>query len=107
MAEVCGTLGTPVIAICIGTRDPENMGRHHPDNDTAEVWRDMTACMREAVRIVEGAGLILALESEVTNLVVSAPKARRLFDEIGSPHLKITMDAAHLFHAGELPAWPK
>lgn len=103
LAEACGPLHTSCIAICIGTRDPENMWRHHADNDTPEAWRDMTACVREAVRLAEESGVTLALEPEVTNLVDSPQQARRLLDEIGSPRLKITMDAANLFHAGELP----
>lgn len=103
LCDVCGTLRTSVIAICIGTRHPENMWRHHADNDTPEAWRDMTTCVREAVLMAEGSGVTLALEPEVTNLVDSAEKVRRLLDEIGSRHLKITMDAANLFHAGELP----
>jgi sugar phosphate isomerase/epimerase len=103
LADVCGTLDTTVIAICIGTRDRDNMWRHHADNGTAESWQDMTSCVSEAVRIAEGAGVTLALEPEVTNVVHSAQTARRLLDEIGSSHLKITMDGANLFHAGELP----
>ena len=103
LAETCEALGTSIIAICIGTRDPDNMWRHHPDNGTAEAWRDMTGCVREAVAIAEEFGLTLALEPEVSNVVDSAQTARRLLDEIGSPRLKITMDAANLFHAGELP----
>ncbi len=103
LAENCGTLGTSIIAICIGTRDPDNMWRNHPDNGTPEAWRDMTDCVREAVGIAEEFGLTLALEPEVSNVVDSAQTARRLLDEIGSPRLKITMDAANLFHAGELP----
>jgi sugar phosphate isomerase/epimerase len=102
LADTCGTLGAPIIAICIGTRDRENMWRHHPENTSPEAWRDMTNCVREAVRMAEDMGLILALEPEVTNIVDSASQARRLLDELGSPHLKITMDAANLFHAGEL-----
>jgi sugar phosphate isomerase/epimerase len=39
----------------------------------------------------------------VNNVVDSARKARRLLDEIGSPHLKVTIDPANIFHAGELP----
>jgi len=103
LCDACATLRTSVIAICIGTRHAGNMWHHHPDNDTPEAWRDMTACVREAVRLAEGAGVTLALEPEVTNIVDSPEKARRLLDEIGSRHLKITMDAANLFHAGELP----
>ena len=52
--------------------------------------------------IAQQAGVVLAFEPEVNNVVDSAQKARRLMDEIGSPHLKVTMDAANIFHAGEL-----
>jgi sugar phosphate isomerase/epimerase len=103
IADACAPLGTAVIAICIGTRNRENMWGHHPDNETPEAWHDMTACVREAIRIAEGANVTLALEPEVTNIVDSAEKARRLLDEIGSPYLKVTMDGANLFHSGELP----
>ena len=53
--------------------------------------------------IAQRAGVVLAFEPEVNNVVDSAKKARRLLDEIGSPFLKVTFDAANLFHAGELP----
>ena len=63
----------------------------------------MTASMRAATDIARQARLVLAFEPEVNNVVDSAQKARRLMDEIGSPHLKVTFDAANLFHTGELP----
>ena len=62
----------------------------------------MAGCLREAADIAKQTGVILAFEPEVNNVVDSAKKARRLLDEIRSPHLKVTMDAANLFHAGEL-----
>ncbi len=102
IASVCGRLGTSVIAICIGTRNRENMWGHHPENNSPEAWRDMAGCVGEAVEIARQAGVTLAFEPEVTNIVDSAEKARRLMDELGSPHLKVTMDAANLFHDGEL-----
>jgi len=102
IVEACAPLGTAIVAICIGTRNRENMWGHHPDNHTPEAWRDMSSCVREAVRMAEDAGVTLAMEPEVTNIVDSAEKARRLMDEIGSPRLKVTMDAANLFHTGEL-----
>ena len=103
LAEACPRLGTRKIAICIGTRDRDDMWRRHPDNDSPVAWRDMHQCVSEAVRIAEDLNLTLALEPEVNNVVDSARTARRLLDETGSPRLKITMDAANLFHAGELP----
>jgi sugar phosphate isomerase/epimerase len=62
----------------------------------------MAACLREAADIAKEAGVVLAFEPEVNNVVDSAKKARRLLDEIRSPHLKVCIDAANLFHAGEL-----
>jgi sugar phosphate isomerase/epimerase len=103
IAAACEPMGTKVIAICTGTRDLEDHYRYHPDNGTPEAWRDMIACVREAVAIAQDAGLALAFEPEVSNIADSALKARRLLDEIGSSHLKVTIDAANLFHAGELP----
>jgi len=79
------------------------MWRRHPDNDLPASWRDMAACVREATDIARQARVILAFEPEVNNVVDSAQKARRLLDEIGSPFLKVTLDPANLFHAGELP----
>ena len=102
LAATCQPLGTSKIHLCTGTRDPDNMWRRHPDNESPEAWRDMVACVREATEIARQAGVILAFEPEVNNVVDSAKKARRLMDEIGSPHLKVTMDAANIFHAGEL-----
>ncbi|MGA2033547.1 MAG: sugar phosphate isomerase/epimerase family protein [Thermoguttaceae bacterium] len=102
LAAVCKPLGTSKIHICTGTRDRGNMWRRHPDNDSPGAWRDMVACIRAAVDVAKPFGVTLAFEPEVNNVVDSAKKARRLLDEIGSPHLKVTMDAANLFHAGEL-----
>ena len=102
LAAACRQLGTSKIHLCTGTRDRKNMWRRHADNDSPGAWRDMAACVREAADIAGRAGVILAFEPEVNNVVDSAKKARRLLDEIHSPHLKVTIDAANLFHAGEL-----
>lgn len=91
------------IHICTGTRNPASMWRRHPDNSTPEAWRDMSACVRAAADIARQSRSVLAFEPEVNNIVDSTPKARRLIDEIGSPHLKVTMDPANLFPAGTLP----
>jgi sugar phosphate isomerase/epimerase len=103
LAEACAQLGTSNIHICTRTRDSGSMWRRHPDNDLPSSWRDMIACVREATDIAREARVVLAFEPEVNNVVDSARKARRLLDEIDSPFLKVTMDAANLFHAGELP----
>ncbi len=101
LAAACKPLGCSKIHLCSGTRDRSNMWRRHPQNETPEAWQDMMACVRDAVEIARTSGVTLAFEPEVNNVVDSAVKARRLLDEIGSPKLKVTMDASNLFHAGE------
>jgi len=57
---------------------------------------------RRAVEIAERHDVTLGIEPEVSNVVDSAAKARRLLDAIGSPRVRIVMDGANLFHAGQL-----
>ena len=102
LAEACPRLGVSMIHVCTGTRNRGSIWSRHPDNKTPEAWRDMAACVRQATRTAERSGVVLGFEPEVSNVVDSAKKARRLLDEIGSPHLKVAIDGANLFHAGEL-----
>ncbi len=103
LAHACAELGTSVITLCSGTCDPDNMWRRHPDNDSPAAWSQVVASMHQIARIGREAGVIMAFEPEVNNVVDTARKARQLLDEIGSPHLKVVLDGANLFHAGELP----
>lgn len=103
LAAACGDLGARVITLCSGTRNTESMWRPHSDNRTAEAWADMRTTMLAAVRIAEEHDVTLAFEPEVNNIACDARAARRILDEIGSPRLKVVMDGANIFHAGELP----
>jgi sugar phosphate isomerase/epimerase len=103
LAGACREIGTSLITLCTGSRNPDNMWRRHPDNDTTKAWEDLRMSMQEALRIAEDHDIRLGIEPEVSNTVDSAAKARRLLDEMGSPRLKIVMDGSNLFHSGELP----
>ena len=103
LAKASPQLGVRIIHICTGTRDRNSMWRRHPENGSQAAWRDMVACVREATDIASRAGVILAFEPEVNNIVDSAKKARLLLDEISSSALKVTIDPANIFHTGELP----
>lgn len=103
LAAACERLGTSVITLCTGTRDPDNMWRRHPDNDTPEAWDDLVVSMGQAIEVAEEYQVTLAFEPEVANVVDSAIKARRIIEQIGSPYLKVVMDGANIFHTGELP----
>jgi sugar phosphate isomerase/epimerase len=102
LAAACRQIGIPVITICTGTRDPENMWRHHRDNQSPQAWADLTCTLGEALAIAEEYGVALAFEPEVSNVVDSARQGRRLLDEMKSPQLKVVFDGANLFPAGTL-----
>jgi sugar phosphate isomerase/epimerase len=96
-------LGTNVVTLCTGSRDPDSMWRHHPDNDTPQAWADLLTQMEEALRAAEEYGVTLGVEPEIGNTINSVQKARRLLDEVRSPQLKIVMDGANIFQRGQLP----
>ncbi len=103
LAGACERLGTSVITLCTGTRDPHNKWRYHPDNATPAAWRDLVASMEAALEIADEYQVTLGMEPEVSNVVDSAHKARRLTAEMKSERLKIIIDGANLFPAGTLP----
>lgn len=103
LAAACDSLGTSVIALCTGTRNPKMMWLPHPDNSSPGAWKDLVDSMHQALQVAEEYKVTLAFEPEVANVVDSAKNARRLIDEMGSPYLKVIMDGANIFHTGELP----
>ncbi len=102
IAVACARMGANLVTLCTGTRDPLDQWRHHPDNATAEAWRDMRREMEKAAAIAERLGLKLGIEPELANIVDSAAKARRLIDELKSPALTIVLDPANLFERVDL-----
>ena len=101
--EACEGLGTRVIATCTGSRHPDSMWRHHPDNQSEEAWRVLRQTLEELLPFAEEHDVALAFEPEVNNVANTAKRSRRLIDEMASPALKVVMDAANLFGKGDLP----
>ncbi len=102
IAGACAAIGTDLVTLCTGTRDPDDQWRHHPDNRSAEAWREMLAEMEKAVEVAERFGLRLGIEPELANIIDSAAEARRLLDEMKSDTLAIVIDPANLFEQAEL-----
>ncbi len=82
---------------------PEEHVALSPDNGSPEAWRDMAALIARGDRRRPGVERCCGRRAGNEQCGRSARKARRLLDEIGSPHLKVTMDPANLFPAGALP----
>jgi sugar phosphate isomerase/epimerase len=102
LAKACAGLGTPLITLCTGTRDPKDQWHEHPDNDTPEAWKDLLKSMETAVAIADKYDVYLGIEPELANVVNSAQRARQLIDQLGSPRLRIVLDPANLFEVATL-----
>ncbi|MBR5221319.1 MAG: sugar phosphate isomerase/epimerase [Clostridia bacterium] len=94
-------LGAKYISLCSGTRNADHLWSPHSDNDTQEAWNDMLDTVSRCTKIAEEYGITLAVESEASNIISTPERARRLMDTVGSPNLKMILDCANLFHAGE------
>jgi sugar phosphate isomerase/epimerase len=104
LAGAAHAMGTSLITLCTGTRDPDDQWRLHKDNVTAEAWADMRAAMVQAIAIAERHDIRLGIEPELSNVVSSATKARQLLDELQSERLVVVLDAANLFETEPLDA---
>jgi len=99
--KAVSALGCPIVSLCSGTRSPIHLWHDDPANKTEAAWSDMLDSMKRACALAEKYGIILAIETEAGNIIDTPEKARRVMDETGSPALKMVLDAANLFHAGE------
>jgi len=102
LAGACKRLGTKVITLCTGTRDPDDMWRRHPLNSSESAWIDLVASIKAAIAIADRFDLTLAIEPEAGNVIDSASKARRLIEQLGGPNrrLQVVFDPANLFTPG-------
>jgi sugar phosphate isomerase/epimerase len=97
LIDACAALGTPMVTLCTGTRDPNDQWKAHPDNQTDEAWADLLTEMGKACAMAEARGIRLGIEPELANVVDSAARARTLIDTLQSPALAIVLDPANLF----------
>lgn len=96
-------MGAPMVTLCTGSRNPTDMWAAHPDNASDAAMRDFRAELDFALQLASDAGIKLAIEPEPGNVIADARIARRLLDQVGSPHLGIILDAANLLSPATLP----
>ena len=102
LAGAARAMGTELITLCTGSRDPQDMWRRHPDNDLPDAWQDLVASLARALAIADRHDVTLGFEPEVANVIDTAAKGRRLLNEMQSRRLKVVFDAANMFRAGDL-----
>jgi len=89
-------IGAPLVTLCTGSRDPQDMWKAHPDNGSEAAWCDMREELDAALELASRYGLKLGIEPEPGNVVREARAARRLLGEVGAAPLGIVLDAANL-----------
>ncbi len=102
LASRCKEMGTRLITLCTGSRDPHDQWKHHPDNTRPESWRALRVAMEAALSIAAKHDVLLGIEPELANVVNSAAKAKTLVRELDDPRLTIILDAANLFEVADL-----
>jgi sugar phosphate isomerase/epimerase len=102
LIDAADAMGTGMVTLCTGTRDPHDQWRHHADNTSPEAWRDLLDEMAKACALAEPRGIRLGIEPELANVIDGASRARVLIDTLQSPALAIVLDPANLFEVAPL-----
>jgi sugar phosphate isomerase/epimerase len=97
IAERAREMGTGLLTVCTGSRDPHDQWRHHPDNSAPEAWRAMCEEFQHLLAVAERCDVAIGVEPELANVVSSAQRAREILDALQSKRVKIVIDAANLF----------
>jgi sugar phosphate isomerase/epimerase len=98
MIRRAADLGGPVVTLCTGTRDPDNMWRPHPDNTSESAWDDLVETLGRLIPAARDAGVRLGIEPEPGNVITDAQAARRLIDDLGTDdeQIGVVLDPANL-----------
>ena len=54
-------MGTNLVTLCTGTRDPADQWRAHPENESPEAWADLLTEMEQAAAMAEEFGVDLGI----------------------------------------------
>ena len=95
--RIARELGIPIVSLCTGSKNPESKWKWHDDNLKDASWADLMRSTERALKCAEDNHIILGVETEASNIINTAQRARKYLDTVGSPYLRIIMDGANLF----------
>jgi sugar phosphate isomerase/epimerase len=93
--RVATAMNCPVVIVGIGSHNPRGQWLADRENFTSATHLELIPALREAAKIAEDAGLVLALECHITTSLRDAETARSILDEIASPALRVHLDAVN------------
>ncbi|MCC5938830.1 MAG: sugar phosphate isomerase/epimerase [Lunatimonas sp.] len=103
LSKIASELEITMVTLCTGTRDPQDIWKWHPDNQSKEAWIDLLSMLERCILVAEKHGIKLGIEPEFGNVVNDATSAKRLLDELQSPMVSIIFDPANLFEKAKSP----
>lgn len=95
--RIARELGIPIVSLCTGSKNPESKWKWHDDNLKDASWADLMRSTERVLKCAEDNHIILGVETEASNIINTAQRARKYLDTVGSPYLRIIMDGANLF----------
>jgi sugar phosphate isomerase/epimerase len=101
IAAAAPTMGTRVLTLCTGSRDPEDQWRYHPDNSSAAAWEELCKEFEFVLPIADEYDVLLGVEPELANVINSSERARELLDTFKCGRVKVILDAANLFEIAD------
>ncbi|MBP7934826.1 MAG: sugar phosphate isomerase/epimerase [Phycisphaerae bacterium] len=94
--------GQPIISTETGSFNPQSEFSDHPDNYTEKGYLACRDAFARLARMAEKTGAIVAIEVYWRNVIDSIERAERLFKDVPSPSLKLTMDPCNYYRKDDL-----
>ena len=89
-------IGAPRIVLGGGTKNPNHSFCGHPDNFSDDAIAEAASTLKPLAREAEAAGALVTLEIHFATVLCDWEACRKLIEAIGSPAVKINLDAANM-----------
>jgi sugar phosphate isomerase/epimerase len=96
IAAKASQMGTRLLTVCSGSKDPADQWRRHPANGEPGTWQEMCRELQGILGVAEQYDLLIGVEPEHANVVSSAGKAAMLLKEFAGSRVRIVLDPANL-----------
>jgi sugar phosphate isomerase/epimerase len=91
-----------VISTETGTFNAQSEWVEAPENATEKGYLECRAALTRWAKLAEKTGAVVAIETYWRNVIDSVARAQRLFEEVNSPALKLTMDPCNFYRREDL-----
>jgi sugar phosphate isomerase/epimerase len=95
--------GSPILSTESGTLSKQNEWADAPENHTDAGYAEFRKAIGKLVKAAEKTGAIIAIEAYYRHVIDTPERNERLYRDIPSPSLKLTMDPCNYFRNEDLP----